>query len=234
MTAGVIMKKKLDFGQVFRRGWEIFKKNIGMLLLVILVGAAIVLAFITPGILAFIIAIGGSLTENQVHLNNFSIAGFIIFGLAVVLGIIASLIYSLALIKAIGNADAGKKIDLKEVYKFAWEKLWVFFWTQLLAGLFVMLGFIFFIIPGIIIAIYLQFVIFAIVFENKKGMDAIRRSWEMVKGNWWMVFLVLLVVGFAQGALSWIPVIGAIAGFILTPLWQCIIYSMYRQLASSK
>ncbi len=57
--------------------------------------------------------------------------------------------------------------------------------------------------------------------------DALSRSSDLVKGNWWRVVGILFVVGIIAGAISWIlglilgliPVVGEIIGIILiTPI----------------
>jgi hypothetical protein len=46
------------------------------------------------------------------------------------------------------------------------------------------------------------------VVENRRSMDAVRRSWHLVKDNWWRIFGITLVVG----------IIGAmVGGFLSVP-----------------
>lgn len=65
-------------------------------------------------------------------------------------------------------------------------------------------------IPGIALTIYLAFSSINIITENRKGTDALLRSWFYVEGYWWAVFwrfifvlflamLVTFAIGFGLG-----------------------------------
>lgn len=71
-----------------------------------------------------------------------------------------------------------------------------FFWVSILTGLIVMLGIIALIIPGIIFAIYYSFSTWSLVYEEKRGMDALRRSKELVKNYWWAVCYRCIYIAF--------------------------------------
>ena len=75
----------------------------------------------------------------------------------------------------------------------------------MLVWLFTVLGFIALIIPGIYISVRLCVVAPAVVVEGHRGMDAMRRSWDLVKDNWWRVLGILLVVGIIGGDLGGDP-----------------------------
>ena len=66
-------------------------------------------------------------------------------------------------------------------------------WTAILVGLGVLLGFILFIIPGLIVGTMWAVAVPVVVCEVRTAPDAMRRSRELVQGNAWRVFSVLLV-----------------------------------------
>jgi hypothetical protein len=101
-----------------------------------------------------------------------------------------------AITRAVASETAGLPIDLSDSYNYA----------GILCGLAVVLGFIFFVIPGIFILFKLSVTVPALVVENRRGSDALGRSWDLVKGHWWHVFGALV--------LAWI--ISAVAGAILS------------------
>jgi hypothetical protein len=78
----------------------------------------------------------------------------------------------------------------------------------LLTWFFTILGFIALIIPGIYVMVRLWVVAPAVVAEGHRGMGALRRSWELVKDNWWRVLGITIVVGIIGGvaaAILYIP-----------------------------
>jgi uncharacterized membrane protein len=52
-----------------------------------------------------------------------------------------------------------------------------------------LLGYVLLIIPGIYISVALVFTTVVMVTENKDGIDALKRSKEIVDGRWWNVFM---------------------------------------------
>lgn len=225
----------MTLGEVFKKAWATYKKNIGILLLVVLLGALLVGIFIVPGLVAVFVALGGSLSsQGEINFSTFNIIGLVIFGLTIILGSLASIVYTGALVRAVGLADEGKNIKISEVFGFAYHKFWHLLISSLLAGIFIFLGFLIFVIPGLALAIYFQFVMFVVIFENKWGMAAVKRSYEIVKGNFWWVVLIVVLTGLISSAVGYIPFIGALLAFLLVPLWQVVYYLVYKDLQGLK
>ncbi len=85
----------------------------------------------------------------------------------------------------------GKKEELKDVIDFM-KKNWVkAFIVSLLAGLFIALGFVLLIIPGIIAAIGLMFYQ-EVCADNLEmdAMDIVKKSWAMTKGHKMDLFVI--------------------------------------------
>jgi hypothetical protein len=72
------------------------------------------------------------------------------------------------------------------------DKVGKFFILSLITGLFVALGYILFIIPGIIWSVQYSFIAYVFLVEGLHGKEARNRSREYVKGYWWPVALRLL------------------------------------------
>jgi len=223
----------MNFEDVFKKSWDAYKNNLGMLLLVVLLGALLVGVFLIPGIIALIVGIAGS-TDQETFLNVFSVAGLAIFIISFILAMMASIIYGAALIKSVSFAEGGEKIDIKKAFLVAYQKFWLILATSIIAGVLMLIGFILFVIPGLILAVYFQFIMYVVIFENKWGVDAIKRSYEIVKGNFWWVVLIILLVALASGLIGSIPFVGGIITFILTPFWQVIMYVVYKDLKGMK
>lgn len=74
-------------------------------------------------------------------------------------------------------------------------------------------GFILLIIPGIWLSVRLLFSNLVLIDEDKRGVAALKRSSELVKGYWWDVFLLNLVAGLVFGLLM--VVTGMLIGFLV-------------------
>jgi hypothetical protein len=80
-----------------------------------------------------------------------------------------------------------------------------------LVGLGVSLGILMLVVPGIIFAIHWSVVAQVITIEGVGGTAALRRSWELVKGDGWWVLGVLLVTNLIAALLAGIVTLPASA-----------------------
>ncbi len=99
-------------------------------------------------------------------------------------------------------------------------------------------GLILLVIPGIIVGVYLMFVSYVFIAEDKRGLDALRRSRDLVRGHFWQVFGRTLLLGllFAVIAISvsLIQVVGpVIVSLILPPISTIYFYYLYKSLSSA-
>ena len=85
--------------------------------------------------------------------------------------------------------------------------------TVLLVGLSATVGMFFCLVPGIYLAVMWIFVTPIIAIEGRPAMEALKRSWDLVHGEFWRVFgtyfLLSMLVALVGGAVSW-PVYGLI------------------------
>jgi len=63
------------------------------------------------------------------------------------------------------------------------------------------------------LAVYLMFAFVLVVTDRESGIRAVRHSYNLVKGNWWRVFLIVTVVMIIYSIIS--GVFAALGGFLL-------------------
>ncbi len=85
--------------------------------------------------------------------------------------------------RAAAQATIGDPVDAEASYRYGFKRLGSVLLVSLLVGLAVLGGFILLIIPGIIFLVFLSVSIPALVVENRRGTDAMSRSWNLVKGH---------------------------------------------------
>jgi Membrane domain of glycerophosphoryl diester phosphodiesterase len=97
-----------------------------------------------------------------------------------------------------GRADE----DIEATFRRVRPALGTLFVVGILTGLGIALGFVLLIVPGLFLLTRWILVTPAVVLERKSATDAMRRSWELVRGHGWPVFgvivLTILVSGIAQ------------------------------------
>lgn len=83
------------------------------------------------------------------------------------------------------NNFEGKELD---IYKDSTNYFWSYFSLALLMMILIFLWLFALVIPAIIFSIFYTFSVYAFFFEGKRDIDAITRSYYLVKGYWWAVF----------------------------------------------
>jgi hypothetical protein len=92
-------------------------------------------------------------------------------------------------------------------------------WVAILSSVFILLGFVALIIPGIILMVWYAFVEIAAILDEKKGMQALRFSHDLVRGKFFPVLgrmlvgplIVMVIYAIILGVL--LSLLGLIVGF---------------------
>ena len=165
-------------GELLKRAWGVYKQRFGVFLAIVLIP----LLFSLPLLL----------------LNLFTdrIPPFVFLALVIILWlvlIIVSLWSQISLVYAIKERE--QKIGVKESLTKGWHKIISYWWVSILGAIITMGGFLLFIIPGIIFAVWFSLAIYILATEDLKGMNALLKSKQLVSGNWWGVFWRFLLLG---------------------------------------
>ncbi len=172
-------------------GWETVKKNLGFFIVLMLVVFAI-----RPGA-SFGPFFNPSMpwqdntTSTAIsNLNNPEITTvvslLVLFTiLIVIIGFIAwvfQVLVNISLNKIALTFADNKKISFDEVFK-SYNVFLNYIIGNFLFGVIVFLGFMFFIVPGVIFALRLQFVPYLIIDKNLDAVSAVKHSWEMTRSH---------------------------------------------------
>jgi hypothetical protein len=110
---------------------------------------------------------------------------------------------------AISERYLGNEVTIGQALNRAVKSLWTLSVAQFAVVLWVFIGFVLLIVPGILWSLSYALVVPVVLVEGRKAAPSLRRSWELVKDNRWKVFAVLLIVsalqwllGFGVGSLS--------------------------------
>jgi hypothetical protein len=146
----------------------------------------------------------------------FSISHSLLF---VLLGALLSLAVPFLLTGALAQAVSARYLGRPMTISGAYEALGTatiltLVGVSFLSAILVLIGFIFFVIPGIYIAVRFTVASQAAVLERQSVTDSLRRSWNLVQGNWWRVFGIIIVVTILVGVLETIAgrLVGSVAG----------------------
>jgi len=187
--------KRLEFGSAFSRVFELYSANFLPLILwsaAIQVGVAIVVGVLVVGVVA-----AGPIA-------------LIATPLVLAITFIGAALLSGAYIIGITDTETGKEFPgFGEVWSRVSPMFGALIVSSLLAGLGIALGLILLLVPGLILMTWWSVVAPVVVLEGKSGSEALGRSRELVKGNGWLVFGLIIVVGIISA------IVGGIIGAIL-------------------
>jgi hypothetical protein len=82
----------------------------------------------------------------------------------------------------------GVRLSLGEIFGRVFEDYGRALWTQFLYNLAFVIGLLLVVIPGLIIGVFWCFSLQAIVVHNVSGLQALKHSYQVVKGRWWKFF----------------------------------------------
>jgi uncharacterized membrane protein len=188
-------------------GFETAKKNI-----VFFLGIFVIWAVIT---------ILSSSIQNSLNANKQVLISFI-FNLFIW---VVNSIISLGIVNVCLKFIDGKKPELKDIYYTT--KLFNYILASLIRTLIIIVGLLFFIIPGIIFSIKLQFLEYLIVDKKMDAVDSIKGSWKMTKGVKWNLFLF----GLLLGLINILGLLCLLVGLLITvPLSMVATAFVYRKL----
>jgi hypothetical protein len=162
-------KDRLDTARVFERVFAIYRLQAGVLL------PAAVLLYLIPAALGLANGVGGQ-------------------ALALAASIIAAVAYEGLVVQAVRDIQDGvRDLSLGGLFRSVSKVLAPLLWTAILVGIGVFVGFIAFIIPGLVLLTWWAVAAPVVVCEVRTPTEAIRRSRELVRGHGWQVFGVLVV-----------------------------------------
>jgi hypothetical protein len=148
------------------------------------------------------------------------------FGLYFLCLLVLSAVFHTAIIVACSDAYLGKEVNIADALKRALPKAFTIFVAYIVLSLLIGIGFIFFLIPGVLLGLMWYATACAILFENLDIGQAMSRSSALskdLKGHEFATFLlafVIYIVGYF--------IIAAIAGLTLTvsPFVYLIVLSL--------
>lgn len=100
--------------------------------------------------------------------------------------------------------SADEKVNTANVWPKVFASILPVFAASILYSILMIVGFVLCIIPGIILAVYLYFYMYVYIVEDRGVVDSLQRSYELVRGNWWVTFGYLVVFGIISLILSFI------------------------------
>ncbi|HET7423197.1 MAG TPA: glycerophosphoryl diester phosphodiesterase membrane domain-containing protein [Gemmatimonadales bacterium] len=189
--------RPLSMGEILDVSFQLYRRHFAALAMVALICSGL------PVLLSlFIEASGGMLQHVWLTLAY--------YGIFVVLSAIATA----ATVFIVSESYMGRPLSAGEALNRATPFLWRVIACSILTGLLVMVGFLLFLVPGIVLLCGLILAFPALVLEpGSTASGALARSWALTRGSRWRIFGMLLTLGL----LLYVPIVAltALAALVL-------------------
>lgn len=209
--------------QLTKDAFDIVRRNIVLFLGIMLI----------PMVLSFIGGLFAPTPAEQLIGIGFSPAYIVMMLLSGILNIFMSI----ALILAIQN----NSLKITSAYKQSVSFVWRYFVMSIVMSVLLFIGFLLFIIPGIILSVWFSFATFVLVIERGGIIDSLKKSREYVRGRWWAVFgrlialgVLMIIIGLVISSLASVlsgtlgnALVSALV-MVLAPFGVAYVYLMYQ------
>jgi len=227
--------------------WSLYKSRFKTLVGVVLIPPLVtIVAFVVAAIAFAMLGLVFGLSSTFSVFDDGSVLAIVVFVvifLAIfVIFFIIQVWGQVALVVAV--KDSSEAIGIRESFKRSRSKILSFWWVMSLAGLIVVGGYILFLIPGLIIGVWFSLALYVLVSEDVRGMNALLKSREYVKGRWWAVFGRFFFIGLLSFTvyvvpsflfefldLSWVGSIYSwLVSLVLTPVVVIYSFLLYKNI----
>jgi hypothetical protein len=204
----------MGIGEILDVAIKLYRRNAWTLIRIVVVIVApvtivanLISVSATPNELSPKFGFSGLTSTNDPNLTGHEVLTFLVGVIAAAtLTWIGSLVATGATFKALAASFLGEQPEWKSSLGFAARRIHSLVWLSVLAALFIGLGAILLVIPGIYLAIAFTVAVPALLSEELRGRKALARSRRLVKGRWWgalgLVFLGALLAGVVSSALA--------------------------------
>jgi len=225
----------MDIGRCFKDAWNLLMKDLAPLA----VTAVIAAVAIGAALLVMALAVGSSFSTsfngNQLQVNDVSwgtvvLAWLVVAVVAVVVGAWEYATLLKIMLRRVREDRAAGMDDLR----LGLDGIGAFIVALIVLGIVIGLGFVVFIIPGVILMTIWAYVLVLIADKGRGLGEAMSDSAALAKKpGYVMTFVTLLVggiaVGVVSGILGRIPVIGQILGLFVGVYMMAYVVAMYFQ-----
>jgi hypothetical protein len=202
--------KKRALGEIFSRAFEIYRDNPIMIVPSLVPIAVLILSMVIFAGYMGLIAVFG---EGE-FIAFSALAGLFLF---LILMIVLFFLAEGMTIEMIREASSGNKADLSYAWQATLAKMEPLVLTSLLAGIIVALGYVLFLIPGVILSFAFWFVAQTVMIDGRSGIEAMKASYRFVEANLSDALIVVLASLAIGAVLPTIPFIGALASLLSLP-----------------
>jgi len=195
---------KRSLGQLLADSWGLISKNF------LALASTVAVVYVPFCVFSFLLMFGSFAFQSKLDFLSPTrsvpviIAFIILFAIFITFAFIALMLFTMAIIKQIQACDQKKALPVADAYQqsfplfgaFCIVVLWVFVKVSLWALLFLL--------PGVVFALFYSFAQMTFLLENKKGVEALKESRDLIQPFFWEFVGKSLVAVIILFAASWV------------------------------
>ena len=128
------------------------------------------------------------------HFGSQESAELQVWRMTLLIEAICSPIYAGAIVYALPRLMRGQQVSYAEAMGVGFRYWGRLFAARFIAGLLAVVGFVAFVIPGIVLSVRFSLIDSAVVLEDRGVSSARERSWTLTHGRSWQVFGAILII----------------------------------------
>jgi ABC-type multidrug transport system fused ATPase/permease subunit len=157
--------------------------------------------------------------------NAIIVGSLVLFPLGLAVTVVAATLYQGVVVGLVKDVQDGRRDStVGDLIDATWPVVLPLIGVGILAGIAIGIGFLFLVIPGLILLTIWSVIAPVIVVEHSGVMGSFGRSRELVRGNGWQVFGVIFVVFLISAVVG--AILGAIGAAISDSVGMRILFNL--------
>jgi hypothetical protein len=177
--------RPLSVGEILDATFAIYRRQFPRLFTIAVVSLALPYALNTYIMGRFGVA---SSTDELVRMFAWLLISMVLFA-------VFQAVATAATVHIVSESYLGNELTVADAFRRTGPSVWRLILVWLSVSLLVFLGAVFFLVPGIILALGLAFSTQVLVLERVTPLEAMRRSWALARGSKGKIFLLMITVG---------------------------------------
>jgi len=216
----IVLLQQRDFGQKINASFDFAIKNLGPLAksIMFIAGPPALLSGIAQGMYQSRLLTAGIQKNSMESLYQYlTLEYFLVVLLSSVTYFLCYAAVSSFMV-LYEEKGLGSKITPGDIWQKIVENLSVSITSSILALFAILIGLVFFIIPGIYLAVCFQLYLMVVIREKTSATDSLSRSRKLVDGKWWSTFGLVMIMSIIAGIISIVFQFPVLLATILTTL----------------
>jgi hypothetical protein len=206
MGGGSAELREHSVGEILTGAFEIYRGNWAALMQVVAIVAiplSLIGYLIADQLIRTVTVVGPVTGSTTVVVSGGSFwRASLASALLLFIGVLIAQVLTGAITRGAAGIFVGNQITVAGAYSFGMARVWSILLVSILVGVIVGIGFVLLVIPGFIFLTWLAVSMPALVVEDRRGTQALSRSWELVRGRSWPVFGTLVVAAIITGVVN--------------------------------